>query len=258
MLQLNFRQYGDHADPPIVLLHGLFGSSSNWGSIAKYLAERYFVLVPDLRNHGQSPHDPDVSYQAMVDDLLGLFDAQGIDAATLVGHSMGGKVSMHLALNYPQRVNALAVVDMSPVSYSHDFDNILAGFDAVDVHAVKNRSEADAQMATQIPERGIRAFLLQNLVKQADGWGWRLNLASLAARQAEITDFPDQPDGVSYEGPSSFIYGELSGYVKPAYEQAIRRYFPNAVLCPVAGAGHWVYAEQPEGFRRCLEAFLAG
>ncbi len=257
MLHLHFRRYGDAADPPIVLLHGLFGSSSNWGSIAKYLAERYFVLVPDLRNHGQSPHDPDISYRAMVGDLLGLFDAQHINAATLVGHSMGGKVSMHLALNYPQRVSALAVVDMSPVSYPHDFDNILAGFDAVDLQLVKNRSEADAQMATQIHARGIRAFLLQNLVKQTEGWGWRLNLEALAARQAEITGFPEQPDGASYDGPASFIYGELSDYVKPAYLTTIKRFFPNAGLCPVAAAGHWVYAEQPEGFRDCLEAFLS-
>lgn len=258
MLQLNQRTYGEPTQPAVVLLHGLFGSSSNWGSVAKYLADRYFVLVPDLRNHGQSPHDSDIGYAAMVDDLLGLLDAQDIQGATLVGHSMGGKVAMHLALNHPERVDGLAAVDMSPVSYTHDFDNILDAFRAVDVTMIKSRAQADEQMAQYVQIRGVRAFLLQNLVKQGDGWGWRLNLDALEAGQREITAFPQQRDGAQYGGPASFIYGALSNYVTPAYEPTIRRYFPKADLCPVSDAGHWVYADQPQGFQACLEAFLEG
>jgi pimeloyl-ACP methyl ester carboxylesterase len=237
-------------------LHGLFGSSANWGTVARHLSPNYRVLVPDLRNHGQSPHDPENSYDVMVADVLGLLDTLGITAATLVGHSMGGKVAMHLALNHPQRVMGLAVVDMSPVSYTHSFDDVLAGFRAVDLAAIRNRADADVQMAPSIGIAEVRSFLLQNLVKRPDGWGWRLNLDALAAAQSEILGFPPQTERASFKRPASFIYGELSDYVKSAYEPEIRLLFPAATLCPVAGAGHWVYAEQPRGFMACLDNYL--
>jgi len=257
MFALNFRTYGDPGQPAIILLHGLFGSSANWGTVARQLSQKYQVLVPDLRNHGQSPHDPDSSYEAMVADVLRLLDVEGINEATLVGHSMGGKVAMHLALNHPERVSGLAVVDMSPVSYTHDFDDVVKGFHAVDLAAIRNRSDADAQMAASVSLAGVRAFLLQNLVKRPDGWAWRLNIDALAAAQAEITGFPSQAADAVFERPVCFIHGELSDYVTPAHEAEIRRLFPAATLCPVAQAGHWVYAEQPQGFMDCLDAYLA-
>jgi len=258
MLELYTRISGEPGQPTVVLLHGLFGSSANWGAIARHLAARYRVLAPDLRNHGQSPHHPDNSYPAMVEDVLGLLDAQRLDAATLVGHSMGGKVAMHLALHHPQRVQGLVVVDMSPVSYGHDFEAVLEAFRAVDLAEIGGRADADAQMASRIAGSGVRAFLLQNLVKRPDGWAWRMNLGALAAAQAQITGFPAQPAGAAFGGPTSFVYGELSDYVTPAYEPDIHRLFPNASLCPVANAGHWVYADQPQGFLDCLQAFLRG
>jgi len=257
MFALNFRTYGDPGQPAIILLHGLFGSSANWGTVARQLSQKYQVLVPDLRNHGQSPHDPDSSYEAMVADVLRLLDVEGINEATLVGHSMGGKVAMHLALNHPRRVTGLAVVDMSPVRYSHDFNEVLAAFRAVDLARLGNRSDADAQMAHRVTIPGVRAFLLQNLVKRDGTWAWRLNLDALAASQAEILGFPAQSPGAVYAGPAAFIYGELSDYVKQEYEPEIRRLFPAASLCPVPRAGHWVYAEQPEGFMTCLDEYLA-
>lgn len=256
MLKLNTRTFGEPDRPTLVLMHGLFGASVNWASIARRLADRYYLLVPDLRNHGQSPHHADHSYPLMVDDVLRLMDDEGIEQAGLIGHSMGGKVAMHLALNHPQRVTGLAVVDMSPVHYSHDFESVLAGFRAVDLASVGKRADADAQMAARIDQPGVRAFLLQNLVKQDTGWAWRMNLDALAAAQSTITSFPEQAAGAAFEGPASFIYGVLSDYVTPAYEPVIRQFFPNAVMCPVEGAGHWVYAEQPQGFATCLEAFL--
>lgn len=256
MLDLNLKIHGDPGRPTVVLLHGLFGSSTNWGAVARHLAQNYHVLVPDLRNHGQSPHDSDCSYAAMVTDVLGLLDAQGVASATLVGHSMGGKAAMHLALNNPDRVDGLVVVDMSPVSYSHNFQDVVDAFRAVDLHAIRNRSDADTQMATLITLQGVRAFLLQNLVKRPDGWEWRINLDALAAAQDEITGFPSQAEDAVFDRPVSFIYGELSDYVKPAYESEIRRLFPAASLYPVVGAGHWVYAEQPQGFMTCLDAYL--
>jgi pimeloyl-ACP methyl ester carboxylesterase len=151
----------------------------------------YRVLVPDLRNHGQSPHDPVNSYPAMVSDVLGLLDAQGVASANLVGHSMGGKVAMHLALNHPQRVTGLAVVDMSPVDYPHDFDDVLEAFRTVDLATLGNRSDADARMTDKVALPGVRAFLLQNLVKRGGAWAWRLNLDALAACQKDILGFPE-------------------------------------------------------------------
>ena len=257
MVELNFRTHGEPGRPVIVLLHGLFGSSTNWGTVARHLSPDYHVLIPDLRNHGQSPHDPDCGYEAMVADVLHLLDVEGFNEATLVGHSMGGKVAMHLALNHPQRVSGLAVVDMSPVSYTHDFDDVVQGFRAVGLASIRNRSDADAQMASRVSLAGVRAFLLQNLVKRPDGWAWRLNIDALAAAQTEITGFPSQAADAVFERPVSFIYGELSDYLTPAYEPETRRLFPAATLCPVAQAGHWVYAEQPQGFMACLDSYLA-
>jgi len=253
-LPLHLRQHGE-SGPYVVLLHGLFGSSGNWGSIARDLARRYRVLVPDLRNHGQSPHHPDVSYQAMMSDLLGLLDERRIEQAIVIGHSMGGKLGMHLALAYPQRVAGLAVVDMAPVAYRHDFRQVFRAFDAVDLENLQKRSDADAPMAEHLVQPGVRAFLQQNLQRAGDKWSWRCDLQALRAGQARITGF-DVPEEARYPGQACFIHGTLSDYLQPAYEGAVHHYFPKAWICPVKGAGHWVYAEKPEGFWRCLDSFL--
>lgn len=254
-LQLHYREYGD-GQRPIVLLHGLFGSSANWGSVARQLSERYRVLVPDLRNHGQSPHHDDVSYAAMAQDLVGLFDSLQLSSPLLVGHSMGGKLAMQMALGYPERVSGIAVVDMAPIAYRHNFEQIFRGFDTVDLEGLSSRSEADAQMARHVLDPGVRAFLLQNLGKTASGhWGWRLNLPALRAHQHQITGF--LPPAAGYRGASWFIHGSRSDYVLPEYEREIFRLFPRARLCTVQDAGHWVYAEQPQGFAHCLGKFLA-
>ena len=169
---------------------------------------------------------------------------------------MGGKVAMHLALKTPHRVSALAVVDMAPARYTHDFDNVLAAFRRVDLTTVSSRADADAQMRAAIPGSAVRAFLLQNLERRDGRWGWRVNLAALAAAQAAITGFPDYPPGTQYAGPALFIHGELSDYVKPSHQVAIRRLFPQAALQGIEGAGHWVYADQAAAFLEALEGFL--
>jgi esterase len=212
-------------------------------------------LVPDLRNHGQSPHRDDASYAAMSGDLLHLLDRLELPRAIVVGHSMGGKVGMLLALTQPQRVSGVAVVDMAPVSYDHHFDEVFQAFDAVDLDGLEKRSEADAQMAPFVPQPGVRAFLQQNLYKSDEGWRWRCNLKVLRAAQSLITGF-STPRGAVYNGPAAFIHGTESDYLKPAYRPAITALFPRATVCPVAGAGHWVYAEKPQGFAECLEPLL--
>ncbi len=256
MVTLHTRSYGEAGRPALVLLHGLFGSSANWGSIARGLAQRYQVLVPDLRNHGQSPHRPEHNYQAMADDVNGLLDERSLDMAIVVGHSMGGKVAMQLALEYPARVSGLAVVDIAPVAYTHGFEAVLSGFDAVDLAALQSRADADRQMAAHIPLSGVRAFLMQNLARQDGRWHWRVNLGALRAAQREITGFPEPPSGSRYQGPTAFIHGELSDYVLPSYRPTIEALFPEAVFCEVAEAGHWVFADRPQGFMDCLEGFL--
>lgn len=256
MQSLYTKTYGDPASRAIVLLHGLFGSSTNFGSIARQLADDLHVIVPDLRNHGQSPHATPHSYAAMADDVIGLLDERGIPSAALVGHSMGGKVAMHLALTHPQRVTCLAVVDMSPVAYTHDFDAVLSAFHAVDLDAIQSRADADAQMRTAVPASGVRAFLLQNLTRQGGRWAWRLNLPALADAQADIIGFPRYAAQTGFDGPTRFIYGELSDYVRPSHHVAIERLFPQATMCRVEGAGHWVYADRPQGFMDCLNPLL--
>lgn len=258
MIELAYREFGDVSRPSIVLLHGLFGSSSNWGTIARRLADRYHVVVPDLRNHGQSSHHPASDYPSMVADVLGLMDLLSLSSAALVGHSMGGKIAMHLALTAPQRVERLAVVDMSPVRYTHDFNEVLRAFDTVDLATVRSRGDADAQMRLVLPAGGVRAFLLQNLTKQAGRWSWRLNLEALAAARSQIVGFPDHAESQIFPRPTTFIYGELSDYVQPSHHAVIAGLFPDALMCEVPAAGHWVYADRPEGFMACLEPFLDG
>ena len=253
-LPLHIRESGD-GDTVILLLHGLFGSSANWGGVARQLSNDYRVLVPDLRNHGRSRHDADVSYDAMAEDLIALLDKHGIEQAIVVGHSMGGKVAMQLALSHPQRVAGIAVVDMAPVNYRHNFESVFRGFDAVDLAQLKNRTEADEQMARHVLEPGVRAFLLQNLNNTTGGWKWRLNLSALRAGQSQITGFLPPP-GATYRGPAWFIHGANSDYLLPSHEAQIYALFPRARICSVAGAGHWVYAEQPQGFTDCLQRFL--
>ena len=253
-LPLHFREYGDGGDT-LVLLHGLFGSSANWGSIARALADDYRVLVPDLRNHGRSPHAQGMDYTAMSADLLDLLERHGVKRCLLVGHSMGGKVAMQLALQQPQRVAGLAVVDIAPLSYRHDFHVVLDAMASIDLAGLRDRTQADRALAGAIPEGGVRGFLLQNLARAGSDWHWRINLEAIRKAMSDITGF-EPPPGATYPGPAHFIFGERSDYVQPGAEGLIRPMFPRATFCPVAGAGHWVYAEQPEGFMRCLQAFL--
>ena len=214
-LALHHRSYGNPRRPAVVLLHGLFGSGQNWGSVARRLEGRFHVVVPDLRNHGQSPHAERHDYPGMAADLVALLDRLELPRSILVGHSMGGKVAMLLALSAPQRVAALAVVDIAPVTYGHDFDDVLAAFRAVDLAGLGGRGDAERQMAPWVQGAGVRAFLLQNLVRGSDGWRWRLNVDALAAGQRDILSFPAAA-GIRYPGPTQFIHGELSDYVTGA------------------------------------------
>jgi len=232
------------------------GSSSNWHSIARQVSENRPVLVPDLRHHGQSPHGEPMDYQSMCDDLVGLFEDLDYREVILVGHSMGGKLAMEFALQYPQRVTKLVVVDIAPVRYIHDFADMFAALRAVNLMQVKQRSDADRQLAQHISEPEIRQFLLQNLVRRDRGWQWRIDLDLLQSAIPSIQAKPPSITTGHYSGPVLVIYGEQSDYVQPIFHDRMRRNFPEVVFTGIAGAGHWVYAEQSLSFMQALNAFL--
>tara|TARA_B100000676_G_C17903997_1_gene746213 strand:- start:124 stop:915 length:792 start_codon:yes stop_codon:yes gene_type:complete len=238
----------------ILLLHGLFGSSSNWLTVGARLADRYRVIIPDIRNHGNSPQSSQMSYEEMCEDIIELVDKLEISKFILLGHSMGGKIAMQIALTCPERIDGLGVVDMAPVKYAHHFDRIFRGFNSVDLKQLKNRDEADHQMSKNIPESDIRQFLLKNLIKTHSGWKWRLNLKSLDDNQNLITGF--SPPKMKYKGPSWFLHGTKSDYLLPEHEPLIFKYFPRAQICPIKGASHWVHSEKPDLFWNCMERFL--
>ncbi len=254
-LELAHTDYGETGSP-VVILHGLLGSARNWASIAKRMADDHRVFALDLRNHGNSPWSNVMSYEAMADDLREFIARQDVGPVAVVGHSMGGKVAMRLALAHPELVARLAPVDIAPVRYDHSFEEYIAAMRGVDLARAERRAEVERALAASVPDVGVRNFLLQNLVRNEQGLVWRVNLDALSARMDEILSFPAA--GTSrYEGPTLFIIGERSHYVRAEHRREITRLFPNAQIATIAGAGHWVHAEQPQAFFAHLRAFLA-
>lgn len=255
MVTLHYQTYGHAGRPALVLLHGLLGSATNWSSIGRQLSADYYVLVPDLRNHGNSPHTDGMTYTEMTQDLIGLLERERIARATLVGHSMGGKLAMHFALLAPHRVQALGIVDVCPVTYHHTFDHYFDLFARIDPAHITCRDDAQQQMIAAGIDEVMQFFLLQNLRRTENGWAWRINLAALRSGQVDIVSF-DAPPGYRYDGRTCVIYGTESDYVLPKYGATLSAYFPEVALHPIAGAGHWVHVDQPQEFIRTLQQFL--
>lgn len=256
---LHYREYGDRStgQPSLVLLHGLFGSAANWHSIARRFADHCHLAVPDLRNHGRSPHHESMTYPAMAADVLQLMDALALDCPYLVGHSMGGKVAMWLALEQPQRVSGLVPVDMAPVSYDHSYDRILDALESVSAGTVNNRKDADQLLSQHLESPELRGYLLQNLIKVRNAWDWCFNLAALRRCMPQVLAFPAEAKGRQFPGNTLFIYGGRSDYVTPDRFEAARALFPYARARIVPDAGHWVYNEAPDSFSSTLESFLS-
>lgn len=247
-LRLAATEYG--AGPPVAILHGLFGWGRNWATIAQRLAARHRVIALDLRNHGNSPWAETMSYAEMAGDVR---DTLG-GPVTLIGHSMGGKAAMVAALggDWAER---LVVVDIAPVDYPAPTAQLDA-LRGLDLAKVTRRSEADRLMSATISDPAERAFLLQNLVFGDGPPHWRLNLAAIEQSMPDILGFPDLSPGTAYHGPTLFIAGADSGYVRSEHEPAIRKLFPAAEFVRIPGASHWVHAEQPEAFLATAERFL--
>lgn len=242
--------------PPVALLHGLFGQRGNFGAIQRRLAERFRVIALDLRNHGASPHATTMTYTEMADDVLKTLRAMGGLPARLVGHSMGGKVAMAAALAAPDAVARLCVVDIAPRAYAPGFAPYAAAMAALPLASGMTRGAADRALAGAVPDAGVRAFLLQNLRLDGPSPSWRLNLPAIAAALEDLSAWvpPEQP---AFPGPTLFLAGERSDYIRPEDAPAIAARFPAARIATVPGAGHWVHAEAPEAFLGALNPFLA-
>jgi pimeloyl-ACP methyl ester carboxylesterase len=242
---------------PILILHGLLGSARNWSSIAKQLADTRRVFALDLRNHARSPWADTMSFEEMAGDVAAFIERHHLRAPALIGHSLGGKVAMRLALTRADLVEHLVVVDVAPVAYTHTFGPFVEAMLGVDLATVRQRPDADRQIERTIPNAAIRNFLLQNLVKTEGGYAWRVSLEALAANMPELLGFPAPPADAVYRGPTLFLAGGNSHYIKPEHWPLIERLFPEAEIAVIAGAGHWVHAERPNEFLDRVRSFLS-
>lgn len=237
-----------HPGPSLLIAHGLYGSARNWGVIAKRLSDSRRVVAVDMRNHGESDWAESQSYVDMAGDLAEAIDGQG----DVLGHSMGGKAAMVLALTEPRRVRKLVVADIAPVAYGHTQIQFIEAMRQVDLSDIDTRGDADRQLAALVEDDGIRAFLLQSLDVKARRW--RLNLDVLAKEMPSIIGFPDLAG--SFDGPALFLSGGESDYVLPEHRDRIKELFPRARFARIPGAGHWLHAEKPREFEAAVRVFL--
>ncbi|MEM9139933.1 MAG: alpha/beta fold hydrolase [Pseudomonadota bacterium] len=247
---------GAETKPPLVIAHGLFGSARNFNTMGRKLAQGRRVALVDMRNHGDSPWDNSVAYPDMAGDLAQAIQGLG-GPAVVLGHSMGGKAAMALALEHPDLVAGLIVADIAPITYPHSHLGYIQAMRALDLSGITRRGEADPMLADAIPDAPIRAFILQNLIVEAGAARWRLNLKALEAGMDTLTGWPDALDSRAYGGPCLFLKGGASDYVDAAGEARGRMLFPSAEVRAIDGAGHWLHAERPDAFRHAVEAFLA-
>lgn len=255
-MMLNMIETGvDSGLPPVLLAHGLFGSGRNLGGLARRLAETRRVISVDMRNHGDSFHDPDHSYPALAADLARVIEAHG-GKADVLGHSMGGKAAMMLALTRPERVRRLLVMDIAPYAYGHSQTGLVDAMQAVDLSGLRLRSDADARLAAHVSDPGVRAFLLQSLDLKADPPRWKFNLDALREQMPLLVGWPEVAPG-GFDGPALFLAGAESDYCRAPQAEAIRRHFPQAEIRVVEGAGHWLHADRPAEVAAAVEAFLA-
>jgi pimeloyl-ACP methyl ester carboxylesterase len=244
------------AGEPLVILHGLFGSSRNWSSIAQRIGATHRVLAVDARNHGASPWDAAMSYWDMAEDVSAFIDSRGLAPMSLMGHSMGGKTAMLLALERPEAIKRLIIVDVAPVPYPPTLRAYIEAMLAADLSGVTRRAEVDRQLTDAVTDPAERAFLLQNLVLDAGHAHWRLNLPVLERMIGEISSFPDVPATKVFDRPTLFVFGARSRYGRPDYVPIIRARFPRASFITIANAGHWLHAEQPAAFLDAVLPFL--
>ena len=253
-LNLAFETVG--SGPPLLVLHGLFGSCSNWRSVARHLAGTHTVHSVDLRNHGASPWADSMDYTEMADDVLQLIDRLELKRPAVLGHSMGGKAAMALALRYPKRVSRLLVVDIAPVSYADTLTPFALAMRRADVLAAPSRVEVQARLQQAVPDPGVVPFLMQNLVMHNDHFDWRINLLGISAAMPQLRGFPSRLLGARFDGPLTVIAGANSAYVTQLDGADFEPMFSQVEIEVLRDAGHWVHADQPEAFVKHVKRAL--
>ena len=239
--------------PPLIIAHGLYGSGRNWGVIARRLADCRDVIAVDMRNHGASPRSDSQSYPDMAADLAEVINSVG-GQADLLGHSMGGKAAMQLALTNGSLTRKLVVADIAPIAYDHDQTRHVRAMQGLELTGLASRQEADARLSDAVPDVGLRAFFLQSLDLRSDPPQWRLNLDVLAAEMPKIVGWPGTTG--QFLGPALFVTGALSDYVRAEYRDTILHLFPKARFAKLAGASHWLHADRPREFEETVRVFL--
>lgn len=251
-MKLHYQQLGE--GEPLLIIHGLFGSSDNWRSMARYFSKFFQVISLDLRNHGQSPHSEQQDFSLMAEDVKAVCDSLGISKAHILGHSLGGKVAMQFAAYYPQSVNKLVVVDISPRQYFSQHTPMMDLMMALDMSQYSTRSEIDQALSVSISDKTVRQFLLMNLRSDDSGFIWRINLPALKNNYQKL--MAPVCEATVLVMPSLFVYGALSDYVSTEDRALIQQHFTQATFVAIEKAGHWVHAEKPQQFKQVVEEFL--
>tara|TARA_R110000737_G_C14556573_1_gene481534 strand:+ start:262 stop:1038 length:777 start_codon:yes stop_codon:yes gene_type:complete len=250
---LNYQQLGSGKD--IILIHGLFGRLENLNMVAKALAENYQVTSVDVRNHGDSFHDSLMDYPTMAQDIVELMQHLAISNAVVLGHSMGGKIAMELALTKPELVEKLIIADIAPVEYPPHHKKIIAGLQSIDLTLIKQRKDADKQLSQYVDNIGVRQFLLRNLSNEDGQFSFKCNIENINTNYAHI--MKTYQGSNTYNGATLFIKGANSDYILPEHRTEILRLFPQSRARVIQGAGHWLHAEKTDAFNRSIERFLA-
>lgn len=250
---LAFEEYGDENTPVLIILHGLFAAARNWRQIARKLAVNYHIFVLDMRNHGLSEHSEIMDYPAMAADIEHFIISHKLNETIILGHSMGGKAAMWLALTKPALIKQLIVADIAPVSYRHSFDNLISALQQLPLEQLSNRKQADELLSGPIPESAFRQFLLQNLILNDGKYHWRINLDIFAKTVDNIIAFPDTDRLTAYIDKVLFLAGETSNYID---QKSVYQLFPAAEIMIIKHAGHWLHAEQPETFCHAVNHYL--
>lgn len=251
-MKLYYRELGQ--GQPMVIMHGIFGSADNWLTQARLFSAHFKVFTVDLRNHGQSPHSNEFSYQAMVDDLVEFIDEHKLKDPIVIGHSMGGKVAMNFALAHPEKLQKLIVVDIAPKPYNLEHYVILDGLKAIPIDSVTTRNEADDALSKYVPEADVRQFLLKNLQRKKEGgFSWKLNLPVIGENLSNIGLDLQYPG--KFEKPTLFVRGSRSKYIQDDDMKRVKGIFPKAELITL-DTGHWVQAEKPKEFVEEVEKWL--
>jgi pimeloyl-ACP methyl ester carboxylesterase len=253
VVTLSHTDLGGAGKPPMIVLHGMLGSSRNWQTTGRDLAQHFHVFALDARNHGRSPHAPEMDYAVLAEDIVGWMNAQGLAQAVIVGHSMGGKTAMLLACRHPERVARLVVVDIAPRDYfwvAHRGE--FSAMNELELSSLQSRQEAEMRFEARVPSLGMRKFLTTNLERGENGaWRWTVNLPVLTAALPVMEKNSLQPDD-RYDGPALFIAGGRSQYVQPGDHAAILRHFPAARIAVIADSGHNPHMDQREDFVRLV------